>query len=1012
MLLAAVHIGVPDEWCQAIASNKLDTVKHIIDPKQVNGVDCAGRTPLLLACMTSTPEIIEYLVRIGACLTTTTRGNTVLHLATARGDLGILNALQGDDEDGKLKPEVVNATSAISVSALHIAILLGRDEIVRLLVEKLKADVNQRLKVPGGRNGQPLGEIPTLALSLYLPPNDAPRMWTLLTELGADQSDELIPHYIALSGNIEILNQFESSLSAKGPDEATSARGTLNYVRQIRAFYSPQVQIYNDSYLVSSALTVAIAARDEIMALALLKRGADANIPNGPLPSFAKQPIYLAIEANMPYLAAKLLERSTQTVYTDTDKLLQMVDDRLKKLNKLRERRNAKSVSVSLPTPQGGLAATLWKGNYEDFLDDLKNVKQRQDQFIEAAQMLRDEEFHASADDPIALIESYKTLQCSLQQMATQSVSPATGLRYHAGQPTERHHTLNPTASAENAMFEATWEMNLGVILNDKNNLKMRNEWGFTCLALAALRGVGLAEEIHTHILKNYDGSDQIILEQLREPYPLRHLVENDLPQISSTVWVGGGFSVLENSDRFEVNTLSSYAIVECDCELLGFIMSAVHRASKSLDRPDPALRADVALAIALNHENCLKTIIQETGIGLFPSRSLVASALGHNPDEPGIAWQDHPLLIAAQQGKQNITLWMWHGGAKKQYEHYVEKHAKGHLPCSLPDPISRFKFLATEIAATNMMTESLILHYIVMSQPSDEALGLLKHFAEEFGEEYPQYLEKTAFGGRTPLALACSLRRMEFVEVLIDQGANPRVRDAQGRNLLHLMLFSMPRRVCERSSDIKSIVGLLGNDIVSEMLDETTDIGCMTPFALWVHAYATFKDGAGEDTDIPEYLMSLGPTEHLATFDAFGNTPIHTSVANGLYSVLEQVLPGGTQFLHHENVWGITPIELAQFKFVESVASKWIDHTTWDLYHRESFEPHREFSRQRSVWALCSQYQSGKFPRRVVTLKEAQKAVSHTSKMEGKSVRDLIECFCGDKVFWSDMVSRWWFGS
>lgn len=88
-------------------------------------------------------------------------------------------------------------------------------------------------------------------------------------------------------------------------------------------------------------------------------------------------------------------------------------------------------------------------------------------------------------------------------------------------------------------------------------------------------------------------------------------------------------------------------------------------------------------------------------------------------------------------------------------------------------------------------------------------------------------------------------------------------------------------------------------------------------------------------------------------------------------------------EVLNTFDFWGITPIELAQFEFVESVATKRIDHTTRDLYG-EIVEPQGGTSRQRSVWALCSQYQSGEFHQRVIRLEEAQKQFPSRVRRKG----------------------------
>ena len=90
------YIGRTELLCQAIVSHDLDAVKHFLDQEDSDPDrrDYTGRTPLQLACMCSTPEIVQCLVDRGARLIARMAdGQTALHLAAARGATGIVRIL-------------------------------------------------------------------------------------------------------------------------------------------------------------------------------------------------------------------------------------------------------------------------------------------------------------------------------------------------------------------------------------------------------------------------------------------------------------------------------------------------------------------------------------------------------------------------------------------------------------------------------------------------------------------------------------------------------------------------------------------------------------------------------------------------------------------------------------------------------------------------------------------------------------------------------------------------------
>jgi ankyrin repeat protein len=98
--------------CQAIVDGDLEHVEDWCSQQDVdlNRRDYTGRTPLHLAVMASTPEIVQCLINHGARLVSRlVDGRTALHIAAARGNVQMVRALMnqslanGEDEEEKIQ---------------------------------------------------------------------------------------------------------------------------------------------------------------------------------------------------------------------------------------------------------------------------------------------------------------------------------------------------------------------------------------------------------------------------------------------------------------------------------------------------------------------------------------------------------------------------------------------------------------------------------------------------------------------------------------------------------------------------------------------------------------------------------------------------------------------------------------------------------------------------------------------------------------------------------------------
>jgi ankyrin repeat protein len=90
------YIGNTARLCQAIVDGDIEHVMDWLSQEGAdpNARDHTGRTPLHLAVMSSTPEVVRALVNAGARLVARLAdGKTALHLAAARGNVEIVKIL-------------------------------------------------------------------------------------------------------------------------------------------------------------------------------------------------------------------------------------------------------------------------------------------------------------------------------------------------------------------------------------------------------------------------------------------------------------------------------------------------------------------------------------------------------------------------------------------------------------------------------------------------------------------------------------------------------------------------------------------------------------------------------------------------------------------------------------------------------------------------------------------------------------------------------------------------------
>ena len=357
------YVGNTQRLCQDIVDGNVGAVREWLaqEGANVNQRDFTGRTPLHLAVMCSTPEVVKMLVEAGARLVARLAdGRTALHLAVQRGDVEIVKILldqsakneaeweekqekakkvwdgDGDeemkddkkeededepdgsdeededmsvlssndaDEDGmahstttgsfvklrnkqKKKDEkpsdditaLDNATEDepdfydINVtawdtpcSALHLAIIEGHFDVVKLLVQEYGADVLMPVKRFSSGSKKPSSVLLTLVLALALPSDKAAEMTRTLLSLGATSAQADLRGMTALHRFVD--EDARAVLDALLQADPAGAKMAINHLAKI------------DRARLRTPLCVAIMLGCRETAKLLLEHGAQAQIP-------------------------------------------------------------------------------------------------------------------------------------------------------------------------------------------------------------------------------------------------------------------------------------------------------------------------------------------------------------------------------------------------------------------------------------------------------------------------------------------------------------------------------------------------------------------------------------------------------------------------------------------------------------------------------------------------------------------------------------------------------------
>jgi ankyrin repeat protein len=234
--------------------------------------------------------------------------------------------LDVQDDDSPDFYDVNVLTWDTPTSPLHLAVLNGHLDVVQCLVEQFGANVLLPVALPSpyGRGG-PRSPLLTLTLATKLPLDKAKEMTRLLFKLGASCAQADSNRKTALECCVASAPDLLQTYLDADP---TGAARALRNVTVQGSSYNPQV---------SSPLMTAISNEDTETALRLLSAGARADIPleaylkgvetatKNQFEEKVQQPVILAVEDDMPSLAATLVEQYGIDCNTMTNSSWRMV---------------------------------------------------------------------------------------------------------------------------------------------------------------------------------------------------------------------------------------------------------------------------------------------------------------------------------------------------------------------------------------------------------------------------------------------------------------------------------------------------------------------------------------------------------------------------------------------------------------------------------------------------------------------------------------------------------------
>lgn len=504
-----------------------------------------------------------------------------------------------------------------------------------------------------------------------------------------------------------------------------------------------------------------------------------------------------------------------------------------------------------------------------------------------------------------------------------------------------------------------------------------------------------------------------------------------------------------DDPDRPRPRDLMEYAVYNDNVELLAFLLE-LGQDIRARGDPEKSVyrvpRCTFDKALRLGRVRCLAEIIRRTG-GDLPIKDLVRRSgvqiqekpkyyqglTIHGKKRPDWASEGRghyradrttspPLLNAAFAGSLESTEWFLGTSPGRCYNEFTEryKHDK-RLQILAQSKLgvegSVMKWLGSRSKCSrpshrrSNSPDNLVLHCAVLSRETDESERLVQYLAKE----YPSCLEAKSVEGYTPLQLALSLKSQNFARILINAGANQAIRDATGRNLIHIILCGTGGRHTADANTVRKLVGLLDLRLVPSMLTErcSQSPGSLTPMAHWMangvnkgrsnyrsqQEIFDLNNEYNQNIEITRIMLDLAERtgqKHLELLNGAGSTPVHDAVKYQTPTIFRMMVDRRPDLLHREDSTGCTPVELAANLWVNEVTSnppRMPGPRAWwrgmedgeDVLNRspESFvEDKKRTTERQDIYDACRERATSS-KRKLVTLYEANEVANRLAAQQ-----------------------------
>lgn len=289
------------------------------------------------------------------------------------------------------------------------------------------------------------------------------------------------------------------------------------------------------------------------------------------------------------------------------------------------------------------------------------------------------------------------------------------------------------------------------------------------------------------------------------------------------------------------------------------------------------------------------------------------------------------PLLHAAQKGSMESVKWLLSDTPAQLYLEFEKSEAAKsdtrlkHLSQSsggFEGAVTRWLGVQSEHLPLHLIykivlidSDHLAVHAAIMGPSDVRATKIVKYLIKA----QPAYLKAKDIEGKTPLAVAAELGRLNLVKILIAHGADQSIKDKHYNNIVHLALNGSPK-----ASQLRTFLTLLDPKPRPFLLKERSGLDASHGRPA-IHRWAgsspsTCPRSDNELLDELRVLLEFSKDADLLALDGQGDTVLHLLVRERKPpALIREIAETDPRSLFRENVVGVTPAELAHDLYVRS---------------------------------------------------------------------------------------------